>query len=337
MCVVVLCMTMCITVFAAESFVVPDGYEIVEFADTNVIADFTKLKNGKTYFFTWKPLGNYSSGTAYFSFVSIYKNGSSFDNPVEVYALNSQYGNSFDGLYGKSGSTRYLISYDESCAWDSNSFSFSVSKASEVKANQYITVSFTVPNDGATYYIGKGGTQSSNYTADYYFYAECDHVYDNSCDVNCNSCGTEREITHTYFDENDHTCIVCGFDNPNPTHVFLSDNDHTCIVCHFDNPNPTHVFLGDNDHLCIQCNYINDNPTHVYDNDKDLTCNYCDYERPKLSVWDNLKGLSTFLFGMVGLAASVVMENLYLQVACIGVPVILLSLAFFSDLLRKRV
>ncbi len=55
------------------------------------------------------------------------------------------------------------------------------------------------------------------------------------------------------------------------------------------------------------------------------------------TVWTNLEGLSTFLFGIIGDAASVVMENAYLQIACIGVPVIGIALAFFGSLLHKKI
>lgn len=42
---------------------------------------------------------------------------------------------------------------------------------------------------------------------------ECEHTYDNACDVTCNECGEERTVTHDFADAdclNSKTCTVCG-------------------------------------------------------------------------------------------------------------------------------
>ena len=38
-----------------------------------------------------------------------------------------------------------------------------------------------------------------------------EHIYDNACDTECNSCGQERTPSeHVYDNEYDTTCNVCG-------------------------------------------------------------------------------------------------------------------------------
>ena len=78
----------------------------------------------------------------------------------------------------------------------------------------------------------------------------CEHVYDNDCDVNCNECGTVREIEHAYeseviteatcenVGEMKYTCSVCGDnydeDIPLADHNYV---DGSCDVCGAEEPN----------------------------------------------------------------------------------------------------
>ena len=67
------------------------------------------------------------------------------------------------------------------------------------------------------------------------------HIYDNSCDTTCNTCGYVRKITHTYTS-------------------WTRDN-------------------GSHWHVCTVCGKIADKTAHIYDNSCDAICNECGYVR----------------------------------------------------------
>ena len=64
------------------------------------------------------------------------------------------------------------------------------------------------------------------------------HVYDNSCDVDCNECGGIREITHTpgaewHHNDTEHwrNCTVCGEVLDTHAHEYDGYSDCICNVC----------------------------------------------------------------------------------------------------------
>lgn len=67
---------------------------------------------------------------------------------------------------------------------------------------------------------------------------EGDHVYDNSCDTTCNTCGNVRTITHSFgtaweSDDNQHwhVCTVCGTPDTKSAHDYDNDSDADCNSC----------------------------------------------------------------------------------------------------------
>lgn len=230
MCVVILCMTMCITAFAAEteSDLVPSGAEIVQ--------DGQKLENGKTYYIVYVPYGAYT-GAGYNSISVISTSYGSYSNCPAMFHLVQSVSHAV-GWYGESdgmNSKMYLIDYRDT-KWDESCFVFPDVPANEIVRGEYYTVQFNVPDDGKQYYLDY--LNEETYTAFIYTYTPCEHVYSNACDTHCDKCNYERSITHTYINDNDHNCSVCGFTNTNPTHVYDGDKDYTCNYCDYKRPQP---------------------------------------------------------------------------------------------------
>ena len=58
------------------------------------------------------------------------------------------------------------------------------------------------------------------------------HVYDNTCDAECNICGATRPITHTYDSDCDTVCNVCGATRTETAdHTYDNACDTACNVC----------------------------------------------------------------------------------------------------------
>ena len=70
-----------------------------------------------------------------------------------------------------------------------------------------------------------------------YWYAEStpatgDHVYDNDCDRDCNTCGFTREVGDHFYDTAcDADCVFCGYVREVPDHVYDDEYDADCNVC----------------------------------------------------------------------------------------------------------
>lgn len=229
MCVVILCMTMCITAFAAEteSDLVPDGAEIIQ--------DGQYFEAGKTYYVVWMPYGAYSGG-GFQCLEAVCVNGDLLSCSAKFNIFSSL--SNITTWYGgsNSASNNAIVSVNSGYAWDESCFVFPDIDASRVERNKYYTVQFTVPSDGKNYQLKK--VDDSKYSAEVYTYTPCEHVYSNTCDTHCDKCNYERSITHTYINDNDHNCSVCGFTNTNPTHVYDGDKDYTCNYCDYKRPQP---------------------------------------------------------------------------------------------------
>ena len=82
-----------------------------------------------------------------------------------------------------------------------------------------------------------------------------DHVFDDDCDTECNTCGYTRTITHVYMDRWNydgtghwHECSICGEVLEKTPHVTDSqDDEQRCTVCGYLEPaeDHTHKFEGD--------------------------------------------------------------------------------------------
>lgn len=91
---------------------------------------------------------------------------------------------------------------------------------------------------------------------------DCNHTYDNSCDVDCNICGSKRTAEHI-FDKGkitkEATCTEAG------------EKLLTCTVCKATKTEATQK------------------AEHTYDNSCDTKCNVCDAERTIKHSWDKGK------------------------------------------------
>ena len=86
-----------------------------------------------------------------------------------------------------------------------------------------------------------------------------------------------------------HKCANCDEVSDKASHTYDNDADTTCNVCGYERAAHTHQAStewstdGTNHwHLCSVngCNEQLDKAAHTYDNDADTTCNVCGYERP---------------------------------------------------------
>ena len=102
-----------------------------------------------------------------------------------------------------------------------------------------------------------------------------EHTYDNDCDPDCNVCGfTRTELTHTYKNDCDPDCNICGFVRSVPDHIYTDDCDGDCNVCGFV-ITPKHYYNFDCSTSCSRCHYNRQAAKHTYDNLCDTDCNVC--------------------------------------------------------------
>lgn len=100
------------------------------------------------------------------------------------------------------------------------------------------------------------------------------HVYDNSCDTTCNTCGYERKTEHTFgseysSDDNAHwnVCTVCGAKGEQTAHTYDNECDVDCNDCghiretehKYDKGNvtvaPTEGAAGEKVYTCEECGH----------------------------------------------------------------------------------
>ena len=118
------------------------------------------------------------------------------------------------------------------------------------------------------------------------------HVYDNSCDTDCNICGCTRQITHvmktTWSSDADghwHVCAVCGYAEKKTAHTPgdppTATKAQTCKVCGYVLKTATGRYeTNENGHYSVGNGTpgSGDFAVHVY-NVLDL-CTVCGYRRP---------------------------------------------------------
>ena len=111
------------------------------------------------------------------------------------------------------------------------------------------------------------------------------HVYTNSCDTSCNTCGYTRSITHTYSNACDTSCNVCGATRVT-SHEYDNACDSSCNLCG-EERYTNHKYSNTCDDSCDVCGEIRTVPDHVYDHGCDSSCNNCGYSRPTNHSYDN--------------------------------------------------
>lgn len=110
--------------------------------------------------------------------------------------------------------------------------------------------------------------------------AVSDHTYTNDCDTSCNVCGAVREVgDHVYDNDCDASCNICGQTRTVSDHVYDNDCDASCNVCGAVREVGDHIYDNDCDASCNICGQVRTVGDHVYDNDCDKDCNLCGEER----------------------------------------------------------
>ncbi len=134
------------------------------------------------------------------------------------------------------------------------------------------------------------------------------HVYDNDCDITCNTCGYVRRAPHKYGEEwladergHFHICLLCGMESEivehEPGEAATEDTAQTCTVCGFILQLPlNHVHEFDDEwksdetdhwHTCtnVNCNENSEKQAHTWsetvtgpDGKQIKTCTVCGYE-----------------------------------------------------------
>ena len=122
------------------------------------------------------------------------------------------------------------------------------------------------------------------------------HSYDDEQDPTCNVCGYERDLSHTHDFGTDwesdafshwHKCSTCGARDAEAAHSYDDDQDTTCNICGYVRDlSHTHTYSNSWDcdtsshwHACIYCGEKEAEAAHVYDNDLDPECNVCKFKR----------------------------------------------------------
>ena len=121
------------------------------------------------------------------------------------------------------------------------------------------------------------------------------HVYSNSCDTSCNTCGYTRTITHTYSNDCDASCNVCGATRT-AIHSYKRNSNadyhwQECTSCGEKTNSTEHIWIitpfeQHHTFTCGECYYamILD---HEYSNNCDTSCNVCGATRVTSHEYDN--------------------------------------------------
>lgn len=133
------------------------------------------------------------------------------------------------------------------------------------------------------------------------------HTYDNGCDAQCNVCGLEREVTHTYstvwtysYKGHWHKCTVCGTTGELKAHypgpAATEEKNQICLTCGYimmKKKEHTHKWNStwssdDSGHwyACGTCDEKDSFAAHTYENDCDTDCGDCGYVRTTAHQYD---------------------------------------------------
>ena len=104
-----------------------------------------------------------------------------------------------------------------------------------------------------------------------------EHIYDNDCDIACNSCGASRAVLHAYDNDCDTVCNLCEAVRT-VSHAYDNDCDTICNLCEAART-VSHAYDNDCDGECNICKFTRTPSAHAYDNGCDSECNICYAER----------------------------------------------------------
>ena len=129
------------------------------------------------------------------------------------------------------------------------------------------------------------------------------HTYDDSCDSDCNVCGSVRTVTHKYstaWSKNStqhwHACSVCGAKSDTGSHypgpAATEEKAQYCLTCGLmmmPKKDHTHQYsaaytFNENEHwyACKGCEARKSAEPHSYDNPCDSSCNICGHSSMKI-------------------------------------------------------
>ena len=133
------------------------------------------------------------------------------------------------------------------------------------------------------------------------------HTFDNSCDADCNVCGTTRDAGHKYsqawtsnYEGHWHACLTCGAKDELRDHypgpAATEEEDQICLTCGYvmtPRLNHTHTYetqwTADKTghfHACSGCGDQKDFEVHSFDDLCDPDCNVCGYKTETAHSWD---------------------------------------------------
>ena len=102
---------------------------------------------------------------------------------------------------------------------------------------------------------------------------EVAHIFDNSCDTTCDTCGYVRNITHSYEQKHDDSshwneCSVCHDKKDITSHIFDNACDTTCDICGYTR-SITHNYEQKHDETnhwleCSVCHEKKDGAAHTF-------------------------------------------------------------------------
>ena len=136
------------------------------------------------------------------------------------------------------------------------------------------------------------------------------HIYDNTCDTDCNVCKQVRTIEHTYANECDRDCNICGEFRKAP-HKYDNDCDDTCDLCSAEREIGDHQYTNACDASCNSCGFERTPSAHIYDNACDKICNVCEETR---TVSDHIYDNACDAFCNVCQAERIVSDHKYSSV-----------------------
>ncbi|MBQ7358378.1 MAG: hypothetical protein IJW65_06560 [Clostridia bacterium] len=110
--------------------------------------------------------------------------------------------------------------------------------------------------------------------------AKTTHTYDNDCDASCNVCGAVRVTAdHKYDHGCDIDCNVCGARRQPESHKYDNNCDATCNVCGAERTPSDHTYSNACDATCDECGATRVAADHTYDDCYDTECNECGKKR----------------------------------------------------------
>lgn len=197
-------------------------------------------------------------------------------------------------------------------------FAYGKSNPASVSGNVFqftLKVKANAPRDSYDVQVTmdlNAGDEKSSATKKISITVDCNHTYDNSCDTDCNNCGSKRtaehifdkgkitkEATCTEAGEKLLTCTVCNATKTEATqkadHTYDNSCDTKCNVCDAERTikhswnkgkvtkEATCTQKGEKLFTCKVCGETKTESVkktaHSYDNDCDPTCNTCGAER----------------------------------------------------------